>query len=345
MSSTYLDRKDGCEIMSRGTYSIFVWNQDSNCKLIPRCPQYPIPLMQAQKTQAVTVLLSSTDNERPIDEDPLFNVNEIPYGPQEILVRSAVNEGSGMSADEVTVQTSNCVDRIPEGAVVHADIGDKKKVSIVVKAFKLTSGQQRYKIRPLNSEEVSVIIADKLKEIRPDPADIPLTQASVDKTLLSTNLTDEDVARLWAPDSDSTVKEVNRIILYWHHRLCHAPLITPRRLSQRGVLPECISKVLKMPLCAACAIAETHRRMWKTFESAESNIRKKSDDKPGAGTSCDHIVSQQYGLMPQFSGILTKNQFWGSTLFVDHYSDFIYNHLITGTSSSETYESKKHMRE
>ena len=81
----------------------------------------------------------------------------------------------------------------------------------MVKAFKLTSGQQRYKIRPLNSEEVSVTTADKLKEIRPDPADIPLTQASVDKTLLSTNLTDEDVARLWAPDSDSTIKEANRI--------------------------------------------------------------------------------------------------------------------------------------
>ena len=51
------DRKDGCGIMSRGTYSIFMWNQDSNCKLIPHCPQCPIPLMQAQKTQDVTVLL------------------------------------------------------------------------------------------------------------------------------------------------------------------------------------------------------------------------------------------------------------------------------------------------
>ena len=96
-----------------------------------------------------------------------------------------------------------------------------------------------------------------------------------------------------------------------------------------------------MPLCAACAIAEAHRRMWKTFGSPASSIRRKSDDKPGAGTSCDHIVSQQSGLMPQSSGILTKNRFWGSTLFVDHYSDFIHNHLITGTSSSETYESKK----
>ena len=57
--------------------------------------------------------------------------------------------------------------------------------------------------------------------------------------------------------------EANRVGLV----LTHAPLITLRRLSQRGVLPACISKVLKMPLCAACAIAEAHRRIWKTFGS------------------------------------------------------------------------------
>ena len=171
-------------------------------------------------------------------------------------------------------------------------------MSIVVKAVKVTSGQKRYKIRPLNSQDVSVVTADKIKAIQPDPADIPLTQNSVDKTLLSHQLTDEDVARLWAPNSDSTIKEASRITLYWHHRLRHAPLTTLRRLSQRGLLPACISKVLKMPLCAACAIAEAHRRVWRQHGSSESSIRKKSDNKPGAGTSCDHVVSQQSGLMP-----------------------------------------------
>lgn len=59
-----------------------------------------------------------------------------------------------------------------------------------------------------------------------------------------------------------------------------------------------------------------------------------------SGTSCDHVVSQQAVLTPQSSGILTKNSFGGSTLFIDHYSNFIYN-LIIVTNSSECYESKK----
>ena len=92
----------------------------------------------------MTTLLGSTNNERPIDENSLFDVNKMPYGSQEILARNAVNEGSCMSSDEVTIKTSNCADKIPERAVVHAEIGDKKKISIVVKAVKLTSGQQRY---------------------------------------------------------------------------------------------------------------------------------------------------------------------------------------------------------
>ena len=52
----------------------------------------------------MTALLSTTNNEKPIDEDPL-NVNEIPYGPQEILARNATNEDSGMSSDAVTFKT------------------------------------------------------------------------------------------------------------------------------------------------------------------------------------------------------------------------------------------------
>ena len=72
----------------------------------------------------------------------------------------------------------------------------------------------------------------------------------------------------------------------------------------------------------------------------ERGIRDKSNDKPGGGTSCDHITSTQPGLIPQNKGTLTHERFWGSVLYADHFSDFIYNHLISGTTSLETLQSK-----
>ena len=44
--------------------------------------------------------------------------------------------------------------------------------------------------------------------------------------------------------------------------------------------------------------------------------------------------------MPQTLGILTHERFWGSTLYVDHFSDYIYNNLIKDTTSQETLNSK-----
>ena len=64
------------------------------------------------------------------------------------------------------------------------------------------------------------------------------------------------------------------------------------------------------------------------------------DTTPDSGTSYDHIVSAQPGFIPQAFGRLTNARFWGSVLYADHYLDFSYNHLISGTSSLETLRSK-----
>ena len=71
-----------------------------------------------------------------------------------------------------------------------------------------------------------------------------------------------------------------------------------------------------------------------------SGIRQKSYISPGDGTLCDHLISKQHGLMPQSAGILTHTRFWGSVIYVDHYSDFVYSHLIQGTTSTDTLDSK-----
>ena len=37
---------------------------------------------------------------------------------------------------------------------------------------------------------------------------------------------------------------------------------------------------------------------------------------------------------------MTHEKFWGSVFYVDHHSDYMYTHLITGTTSQATLESK-----
>jgi hypothetical protein len=38
----------------------------------------------------------------------------------------------------------------------------------------------------------------------------------------------------------------------------------------------------------------------------------------------DQMVSAQPGLLPQMAGFLTNLRIWGATIFVDHYSDYIF---------------------
>ena len=43
------DRQDNCGIFSRGTYSIFLWNDDKCKKLMHNDPNCPIPLMSVNE--------------------------------------------------------------------------------------------------------------------------------------------------------------------------------------------------------------------------------------------------------------------------------------------------------
>ena len=54
----------------------------------------------------------------------------------------------------------------------------------------------------------------------------------------------------------------------------------------------------------------------------------------------DQMVSSQPGLIPQVTGYLTHTILWAANLFVNHYFDYYYVHIIRGTSAEETIWSK-----
>ena len=157
--------------------------------------------------------------------------------------------------------------------------------------------------------------------------------------IMTACLSKEDLEALWSGNADNTITDEAKLTLYWYHHLRHTPLTCLHCLADREILPKKILIVTKIPLCAASAFATGHRRSWLTKSKSNNPIRQSHHNAPGRSTSCDHVISHQPGLIPQSSDIDNNEQIWGSVLYVDHHSDFVYNHLITGTTSSATVES------
>jgi hypothetical protein len=54
----------------------------------------------------------------------------------------------------------------------------------------------------------------------------------------------------------------------------------------------------------------------------------------------DQIVSAQPGLIPQIAWFLTYLRIWGATIFVDHFSDYVYVALMRDLTLDETLLAK-----
>eukprot|EP00957_Ditylum_brightwellii_P087364 6649735-Ditylum_brightwellii.AAC.1 len=52
------------------------------------------------------------------------------------------------------------------------------------------------------------------------------------------------------------------------------------------------------------------------------------------------MISHQPGIIPQVTGALTHDRYWGSFTMVDYASIFSYSHLIKEASNAETLSTK-----
>ena len=57
---------------------------------------------------------------------------------------------------------------------------------------------------------------------------------------------------------------------------------------------------------------------------------------PGTVVSIDQLVSPTPGFVPIHRGKSTNKRYIGSTIFVDHFSDLTYCHLMTETNAART---------
>ena len=91
----------------------------------------------------------------------------------------------------------------------------------------------------------------------------------------------------------------------------------------------------KPPLCVACQFGAAHRRPWRTKGKKCGSIRIPEQTNPEDVVSVHQIVSAQPVPIPQMSGFLTSQHFWGCITFMDHVSKYVYVHLMRDLPLSE----------
>jgi hypothetical protein len=82
-----------------------------------------------------------------------------------------------------------------------------------------------------------------------------------------------------------------------------------------------------------------HHKPWHS-KGLKYLIKKETDDAPGNCVSMDQMVSAKPGLIFQMAGILKNLRIWGATIFVDHFSDYVFVALMRDLTLDKTLLAK-----
>ena len=126
-------------------------------------------------------------------------------------------------------------------------------------------------------------------------------------------------------------------LMHWHYCLGQISFPKLKALAKIGEIPKHLANVLP-PVCAGCAFGAMTRVPWKNKETTRSVFKA---TKPEQCVSVDQMISMQVGFYAQLKGRLTKQQYRGATIFVDHFSGYKYIHLMTHLLSEETVAAKR----
>jgi hypothetical protein len=112
----------------------------------------------------------------------------------------------------------------------------------------------------------------------------------------------------------------------WHYRLGHASFAALKQMAKQGDKPKKLAKV-PPPKCAGCLFGTMTKLPWCGKESASSHEVFVAT-KPGECVSVNQMTSTQVGFYAQLKGKLTIQRYRGATIFVNHYSQIRFVHLM-----------------
>ena len=128
----------------------------------------------------------------------------------------------------------------------------------------------------------------------------------------------------------------------WQHRIYHLPLRILFRLSSMCFVPKWLLEFGNKPqACVAYQFGAAHHLPRRTKGKKSRSIRRPEPSNPRYGVAVEQIVSAQLFLIPNISGFLTSQSFWGCTPFMYHVSNYFYVHIMRDLSLSETLLAKE----
>ncbi len=111
-------------------------------------------------------------------------------------------------------------------------------------------------------------------------------------------------------------------------------------LAEKGRIKKKFAKLKhQLPIRMSCIFGTAHLKPWHS-KGSKGSIRKENDNAPGKCVSMDQMVSAHPRLIPQMAGFLTNLPIWGATVFVDHFSDYVYVALMQDLGLDETLLAK-----
>ena len=175
-------------------------------------------------------------------------------------------------------------------------------------------------IIPIQDDEVSIHLLDQPEELN---TSVPIENISEVKHSSRIDLMNSN-------DSVSNISDTSSQLSFETDM---------EEVAKQGVIPSHLADI-KPPLCVPCMMGKQHKKPWRSKGRTTGSIRKDSDSFPGARTSVDQMISPFGGLIPQMKGRLMRAKYYAATVFVDHFSDYTYVHLMQDTTAQTTLEAK-----
>jgi hypothetical protein len=125
----------------------------------------------------------------------------------------------------------------------------------------------------------------------------------------------------------------------YHEQLGHVSFSRLQLMAKAGLIPKDLASI-KPPVCPGCTYGKAHRKPWR-YKGSKNRRTIRVATPPGQVVSVDQLVSPTEGFVLTHRGTPTTLQYQGATIFVDHFSDFTYIHLMTKLDGKGTVEAKQ----
>ena len=221
------DRGDDCGILSRGEYSIFLWDNDNSQKLIHHTYECPIPIMTVNEGDDPVQTFISGNEDAFVDHLALFNDGP-PHQDLLQLQPDKLDECEILVDQQPTKKSLH----IPKGITVRWHSDNRVKLCEMI-SNESKNRMNTCKVKILGTQDVITLPLSSVEPVcAPDPSVMPEDISDFEVDVLQDIVSQEDLKAIW-DKVDTTYTDDTMLFFYWHRRTRHFPMKYVKRLAPR----------------------------------------------------------------------------------------------------------------